>query len=142
MAPDAQQIQADPAKLHDAFFNLVMNAIKFSYDGQSIEIDVASEGSDWVLITVTDSGIGISEEDRAQVFDAFFSTFESRYHSSGDFEFGKRGIGLGLSVARRFIEMHGGTITLSSTRPGGSAFTVRLPRVPDVPTIDLSEVSD
>ncbi len=120
----------DRAKLLDVFLNLVMNAIKFSYDGATIEIEVAP-GDEEVVVVVKDAGIGINSEDLAQIFDAFFSTFDSLHHSSGAFEFGKRGIGLGLSVARRFVEMHGGTISVESTQPGGSEFTVRLPRRPE-----------
>lgn len=127
---DAAMIRADRAKLHDIFFNLVMNAIKFSYDGQEIEIEVKARGDDDILATVTDRGIGIHEEDISQIFDAFFSTFNSQYHSSGDFEFGKRGIGLGLSVAQRFAQMHSGDITVESQKGGGSSFSVRLPRDP------------
>lgn len=125
--PEGSHLRGDRAKLRDVFINLVMNAIKFSYDGQEIVIEARIEGGA-VVTTVSDQGIGISEEDRAQVFDAFFSTFDSRYHSSGDFEFGKRGIGLGLSVARHFAAMHGGEISVESDRPGGSRFSVRLPQ--------------
>lgn len=131
VAPGAETVRADRAKLYDVFLNLLMNAIKFSYDGQAIEIAARpGEDENSVVTTVTDTGIGVSEEDRDQIFDAFFSTFESQYHSSGDFEFGKRGIGLGLSVAKRFTEMHGGRITVASTRGGGSTFAVNLPRDP------------
>lgn len=130
IAPQADFIEADREKLIDVFVNLIMNAIKFSHDGQTIamRIEPAAEHRDALLFVVEDEGIGISEEDLAQIFDAFFSTFKSRNHSSGSFEFGKRGIGLGLSVAKRFAEMHGGSIDVESRQGEGSRFTVMLPR--------------
>lgn len=133
IAGGIDEIRADREKLTDVFLNLIMNAIKFSHDGQTIQLRIAPAGErqQMVEFCVEDQGIGISEEDLAQIFNAFFSTFESRHHSSGDFEFGKRGIGLGLSVAKRFTEMHGGSIDVHSTEGQGSRFTVRLPRDPD-----------
>jgi signal transduction histidine kinase len=133
LPPEAIDIRADREKLSDIFLNLIMNAIKFSRDGQTIYLTIAAapDDSDAFTFCVEDQGIGISEEDVAQIFDAFFSTFESKHHSSGSFEFGKRGIGLGLSVARRFAEMHGGSIAVESAEGQGSRFIVRLPRDPE-----------
>lgn len=126
-------IHADPEKLNDIFLNLLMNAIKFSRDGQTITLSIepASDEPDTFIFTVEDDGIGISKEDVSQIFDAFFSTFESKHHSSGSFEFGKRGIGLGLPVALRFAQMHGGSIQVESVEGNGSRFVVRLPRDPE-----------
>jgi signal transduction histidine kinase len=143
IADDIGTIQADREKLTDVFLNLIMNAIKFSNDGQTIHLYIegteGDEDEDEVMFCVEDQGIGISAEDLAQIFNAFFSTFESRHHSSGDFEFGKRGIGLGLSVAKRFTEMHGGTIEVESVEGKGSRFVVFLPRNPRQ-VEDLTEV--
>ena len=126
-------IHADPEKLSDIFLNLLMNAIKFSRDGQTITLSIepASDEPDTFVFSVEDDGIGISKEDVSQIFDAFFSTFESKHHSSGSFEFGKRGIGLGLPVALRFAQMHGGSIHAESVEGNGSRFVVRLPRDPE-----------
>ncbi len=147
-------LSADPDKLHDILLNLLMNAIKFSRDEQNIELLVRGDDS-WgrdfdtvfadaaesdetshrdnderVYFVVRDMGTGIDDDDIDQVFDAFFSTFQSRHHSSGEFEFGKRGIGLGLPVARRFARMHGGDISVESEPGEGSRFTVMLPTAP------------
>jgi signal transduction histidine kinase len=144
IAEEVGQIRADREKLTDVFLNLIMNAIKFSHDGQTIQLRIekaaGSDGgsADKVVFCVEDQGIGISEEDLAQIFNAFFSTFESRHHSSGDFEFGKRGIGLGLSVAKRFTEMHGGKIEVESAEGKGSRFAVYLPINPE----GLGELKD
>lgn len=132
--PEVSTVRADREKLIDILVNLVMNAIKFSYDDAPIMLTVRlvehEEHEDEIEFSVQDQGVGVSEEDIEQIFAPFFSTFSSRYHSSGDFEFGKRGIGLGLTVAKRFSEMHGGSITVESRPDEGATFTVRLPRQP------------
>lgn len=134
--PDAGRILADEDKLHDMCLNLLMNAIKFSYDDQSIGLAIgADKEDDRLVITVRDCGVGIRDEDVSQIFDVFFSTFNSGHHSSGQFEFNKRGIGLGLAVAKRFAEMHGGYIQVDSKEGEGSHFTVYLPRHPEQPGV-------
>jgi len=126
-------VRADREKLSDICVNLLMNAIKFSPDGQAIrlEIEDVPEADDRIRFVFEDRGIGIAEEDRGRIFDAFFSSFDSQHHSSGNYEFGKRGIGLGLSVARKFAHMHGGDIGVESEEGEGSRFTVTLPIDPN-----------
>jgi signal transduction histidine kinase len=132
VAPSLEFVKVDHEKMTDVLVNLVMNAIKFSRDGQAISVSFATgENPSHFEIIVKDQGIGISEEDIAQVFAPFFSTFQSQYHSSGEFEFGKRGIGLGLSVSKRFVEMHGGFITVKSSPDHGAEFRITLPRSPE-----------
>lgn len=126
IGPEADAVTADREKLHDILLNVLMNAIKFSPDGQEILIRTWRE-DDSLKIAVRDQGVGIAAEDLNQIFDAFFSSFSSQHHSSGEFEFGKRGIGLGLSVAQHFARLHGGEITVDSVPGGGSTFTVILP---------------
>jgi len=131
VAPSLEEVKVDSEKMTDVLVNLVMNAIKFSRDGQAISVKFtpASDAAHFQIV-VKDHGIGISEEDITQVFAPFFSTFQSQYHSSGEFEFGKRGIGLGLSVSKRFVEMHGGFITVKSSPDHGAEFRITLPRSP------------
>lgn len=131
--PEAHGVMADEDKLNDMCLNLLMNAIKFSYDDQSICMDIGPDmdNPEYLTITVRDSGIGIPDEDVTQIFDVFFSTFNTGHHSSGQFEFGKRGIGLGLAVAKRFAEMHGGYIKVDSKEGRGSLFSVCLPIQPE-----------
>ncbi|MEC9397056.1 MAG: hybrid sensor histidine kinase/response regulator [Myxococcota bacterium] len=126
------ELYADPSKLLDIFTHLTMNAIKFSRNGETIYFMArpSPENPDEVALSIRDNGIGISEEDRGQIFDLFFSSFRTEHHSSGDFEFGKRGMGLGLSIAKHFTEMHGGRIECVSEEGRGSTFTVYLPRNP------------
>ena len=78
-------------------------------------------------VTVADTGIGISAEDQATIFEKFGQLGRVDLHSSGKTKFKGGGPGLGLPIARRTAELHGGTLTLSSPETGGSAFTLRLP---------------
>lgn len=126
----SDEICADSSKLFDAFTHLLMNAIKFSRNGETIYFLArpSTVHPDEVALSIRDHGIGICPEDKAQIFDLFFSSFNTEHHSSGDFEFGKRGMGLGLSIAKHFTEMHGGRIEFTSELGRGSTFTVYLPR--------------
>lgn len=123
------EFRADSSKLEDIATNLLMNAIKFSRDGQPVRMTLSRDRDD-VLLVVEDEGVGIDEQDRERIFEPFFSTFDSEHHSSGEFRFGKRGMGLGLTVARQFAELHGGGIRVDSEPGEGARFTVRIPPEP------------
>lgn len=126
--PALGAIDGDKSKLSDMFINLIVNAIKFTPDGGRVEIGARPEGPDSVLIEVTDTGVGIPPEELAHLFEPFFTGYDTLRHSSGRYEFGKRGIGLGLSLVKRYVEMHGGEVGVDSTPGTGSTFRVRLPR--------------
>lgn len=130
ISDQSREILADEDKLNDLCLNLLMNAIKFSYDNQTITFEISPTEGDLVEMRVQDCGVGIPDEEVSQIFDVFFSTFNSGHHSSGQFEFNKRGIGLGLAVAKRFAEMHGGYIEVDTSEGRGSRFSVFLPRRP------------
>src|SRR4029077_7040954 len=83
------------------------------------------EGS--LRIVVADTGIGIEPENLARIFEPFFTRSDVSRHSSGTFEYDKRGLGLGLAVAKAFVEMHGGRLSVESAPGRGSAFTIELP---------------
>ena len=123
-------LRGDYDKIVDILTNLLINAVKFSKDGQTIQLAFRADSNE-LHIKVADEGIGIESDDLNQIFEPFFSTFRSQYHSSGDFEFGKRGIGLGLSLVRRFVLMHGGRIDVESEEGEGTTFTVHLPLRPE-----------
>jgi signal transduction histidine kinase len=78
-------------------------------------------------LQVRDSGVGISPADLPHIFEPFFTEVDVSRHSSGQFEFGRRGLGLGLSLARAFVQAHGGTLDVDSTPGQGTTFTVTLP---------------
>ena len=80
-----------------------------------------------IEVSVTDTGVGISEADKTHIFEEFFTSFNTLAHSSGEYKFGKRGIGLGLAIAKRFVEMHGGRIWFESEVGKGSRFVFTLP---------------
>jgi two-component system, chemotaxis family, CheB/CheR fusion protein len=114
------ELEADSARLTQVFANLLTNAARYTPEGGRITIAADREGQE-VVVTVTDNGIGIPPPALARIFEMFYQGDEGRPMRGG-------GLGIGLTLARSLVEMHGGTITAAS--PGsdrGSAFTVRLP---------------
>ena len=128
--PGLGSAEVDRDKVADALSNLLNNAIKFTPDGGTIRVDAGPDGTDFVAFEVSDQGRGIEARECELVFEPFFTGFDTMHHSSGDFQFGKRGIGLGLSLVRTFVRMHGGTVSCSSEPGRGSTFRIRLPRSP------------
>jgi len=119
--------QADPVWLERALRNLVSNAVRFTPDGGVIRL--AARATDGVVeISVSDTGIGID----AHLLDVVFEPLSAaggdiQLHTSGSFEFGARGLGLGLAITKAIIAQHGGRIAVRSTPGAGSRFTVTLP---------------
>lgn len=111
------EIAADQKLLDNVFTNLLSNAVKYSPENPTIQIRGNIE-DDCVVISVTDSGIGISKEDLPFTF--------KRFHRAKTAE-GFPGTGIGLSIAHEFVKMHGGDISVESVEGVGSTFTVRLP---------------
>jgi signal transduction histidine kinase len=130
--PELGTAEIDRAKLSDALTNLIVNAIKFSPDGATIRLAANTDGDDWVRFRVIDPGLGISAADRRHLFEPFFTSYDTLRHSSGEFQFGKRGIGLGLHLVKTFAELHGGTVDVASEPGTGSTFSIRIPRRPGV----------
>ena len=98
--------------------NLLSNAIKFSKQGQTVKFGVLSEGDD-LLIEVKDQGKGVPEKDLQKIFSPFYQAGNSA---------GTGGTGIGLTLCKRFVELHGGTITLESEVGEGTQFIIRLPK--------------
>jgi signal transduction histidine kinase/CheY-like chemotaxis protein len=118
-------IESDPVRLVQVISNVLHNAIKFSDPGGRIsvsaELSSADGGTRQVTLRVADSGIGISSDMLPRVFDLFTQDDATSQRS-------KTGLGIGLALARRLIEMHGGSIDAHSDGPGrGSTFTLRMP---------------
>ena len=114
---DDLRIMGDSERLLQAFLNLLDNAIKYSTPNARIFI-AASRNKQQALISIRDQGSGIPEADLPRIFEQFYTTSRSRKQS---------GVGLGLAIARRIIEAHGGSITASSKLGQGAVFTFSLP---------------
>jgi len=113
---------ADERKLKQVLVNLLSNAVKFTPEGGRVEIRaVRADGS--VEIAVSDTGIGIAAEDQELIFEEF-------RQAGGDYTRKREGTGLGLALARRFVELHGGRIWVKSELGKGSTFTFTLPERP------------
>jgi PAS domain S-box-containing protein len=113
-------LDADPTRLTQVLGNLLTNAAKYTPEGGHIALTARRDG-DEVVLSVTDDGIGIPPESLPRVFDMFSQVGRNMAHAQG-------GLGIGLSLVRHLVALHGGTAGVSSAGPGrGSTFTVRLP---------------
>jgi signal transduction histidine kinase len=137
--PGLSDVHGDADRLRQVFVNLVDNAVKFSPEGSIIHLSAGRQALDeasdedgfslmqpsrrMIEVNVIDSGIGIPEEERARIFDAFYQVDSS---STREHE----GTGLGLSIVKRLVDGHGGTVRVSSNEPTGTIFSVVLPTGP------------
>jgi signal transduction histidine kinase len=150
-------VHGDQTRLMQLFTNILGNAIKFTPDGGSITVttalkqreiskplqgldvsgglNIGKSSQQCIEIIISDTGIGIDREDQRRIFDKFYEAGNIEEHSSGKVAFKSRGFGLGLSIAKGVIDMHGGQLWVES--PGydpqtcpGSTFTVLLPIEP------------
>lgn len=123
-------VMGDHTRLRQMFLNLVMNAIKYSPRGGSVEITL-SRGDRTVAFSVRDTGIGISAADLPHVFERFYRADRARTRrvpaADGTWETERGGFGLGLAICQWIAEAHGGTISVRSRLARGSTFTVTLP---------------
>ena len=123
-------VQGDGSRIEQVVVNLLTNAAKYTEDGGSITVTLDSEKAEAVL-RVRDTGVGIAADLLPCIFDLFTQAERSLDRSQG-------GLGIGLSLVQRLVDMHGGRVEVSSTIGLGSEFVVRLPIVPmDVPAVDL-----
>ncbi|RAP76867.1 two-component sensor histidine kinase [Paenibacillus montanisoli] len=109
----------DEELLSQVWMNLLSNSIKFTPDGGTIHVAAFRTGGG-ESVRISDTGAGISEADLPHIFERFFKADKARNRMAG-------GSGLGLSIAKRIVELHGGTIAASSELGAGTAFTVTLP---------------
>jgi signal transduction histidine kinase len=117
-------VDADVTRLAQVFANVIGNAAKYTARGGRIDV-TARPSTERIAIVVRDNGRGIQAELLLKVFELFVQGPQGMDRASG-------GLGLGLGIARRLVEMHGGTIRADSDGPGcGSAFTIELPRIAD-----------
>jgi signal transduction histidine kinase len=111
---------ADESLMSEVWINLLQNAVKFTPPGGEITITLHQEREE-ICCRISDNGVGIAPQDQMHVFERFYKTDKSRDRSLG-------GNGLGLSIARRIVELHGGRIELKSQLRAGTTFSVFIPR--------------
>jgi PAS domain S-box-containing protein len=117
-------LHADPTRIAQVLSNLLNNAAKYTPLGGNIEVVVQRAGAD-VTVSITDNGVGIAAESLSTIFLMFNQVRHNLHRAQG-------GLGVGLSLVRRLVEMHGGAVTAVSAGAGaGSTFTVRLPLARD-----------
>jgi signal transduction histidine kinase len=119
VADDVGTIVADERKVRQVVLNLLSNAVKFTPDGGRVSLSARRTGS-LVEVAVSDTGIGIAPEDQAAVFEEFRQV-------GADSASKHEGTGLGLALAKRFVELHGGTIRVVSSPGAGATFSFTLP---------------
>ena len=129
--PGVDTIEADQRKVKQVLFNLLSNAVKFTPEGGRITVR-ARTASDVAEISVQDTGVGIAQEDQGRIFEEFAQARSGKSTEAST--------GLGLTIAKRFVELHGGAMTVESAVGLGSTFTFSLPlrraaTVPPVPVV-------
>ena len=116
-AENLPEIKGDPSQILRALVNVLENAIKFSPEGSIISMNV-ERSQNGIVISVSDDGLGIPAEEQEKIFQPFYRASQQNQ---------KEGSGLGLYIARKIIELHGGTITASSNEPSGTIIKIYLP---------------
>jgi signal transduction histidine kinase len=128
MSADLGIVNVEAPMIRDSIAHLLLNAIKFTADGGQIHLTARRTVANDVEIQVIDTGVGIDPTCLPHLFQPFFTRLDVSRHSSGQFEFDRRGLGLGLSLVKAFVDMHGGKVTVASVPGRGSTFTVTLPQ--------------
>ena len=128
-APDLPDAFVDPHRMTQVFLNIIMNAVRHSPDGGTVTVAVRAEPSGegggrgesaMLRVTVADDGPGIAPEHLTRIFDRFYRAGDDRSRGTG-------GMGLGLSIAKAYVQSHGGTIEAESEPGSGARFIVRVP---------------
>jgi two-component system, sensor histidine kinase len=120
-------VEGDAVRLEQILVNVLTNAVKYTPEGGHVHVSLGGDGNDAVL-SVRDTGFGIAPELLPTIFDMFVQGDRTLDRAQG-------GLGLGLTLVRRLVELHGGTVVASSGGVGqGSTFTVRLPQIPSIPS--------
>jgi signal transduction histidine kinase len=126
LADDLGTIDVEAGKIRNCLDDLLINAVKFTPDGGTIAV-IGRRDAAAMRLQVRDNGIGIEAANLPHIFEPFFTEMDVARHASGQFQFGRRGLGLGLSLVRAFVDMHGGTVDVASTPGQGTTFTLTLP---------------
>ena len=116
---DNCDILGDATKLQQVFYNLIDNAIKYTHRGGSVNVEIFRSGRK-AIVNVSDTGVGIPENDLPHIFERFYRVDKARSRETG-------GTGLGLSIVKQIVLLHGGIIDAKSTVGKGTVFMVELP---------------
>ena len=120
-APNIGALMVDPMRLRQILLNLLSNACKFTKEGEvALRGRRVSNGGHWIELSVSDTGIGMTTEQQAKLFEEFTQADATTAQRFG-------GTGLGLAITRKLARMMGGDVTVTSEPGKGSVFTVRLP---------------
>src|SRR5215471_11528355 len=119
LTDDLPFVWADIALIERVLDNLLQNALRYTAPGGTITVALTLQGPD-LAVQVTDTGSGIPPEDLPYIFDPFYRAGQGRQDAAG-------GVGLGLAIAKRILELHGSAIAVDSAVPGGTTFTFSLP---------------
>jgi two-component system sensor histidine kinase MprB len=114
-------VRGRPGELERMVLNVLDNAAKWSPPGATVHTRLVADGPDGCRLTVTDTGPGIAETDRAHIFDRFYRAAAAR---------SMPGSGLGLAIVAQTAGQHGGSVTAGPNAPHGTVITIRLPRMP------------
>jgi two-component system sensor histidine kinase BarA len=119
LSPPLPPVRADSDKLHRVLINLLHNAIKFTPEGGEIRIEAKVRANDFVEVSVSDTGPGIPSNELDKIFDTFYRSQSAPVEA--------RGAGLGLTIAKNLVELHGGVMWVESTVGKGSRFSFTIP---------------
>ena len=117
--PNLPAVQADPTRLQEVLYNLLDNAVKYSHPNSKIRLQ-ANRRDNQVVLSITDTGIGIPEADLPRIFERFYRADKARSRELG-------GTGLGLSIVKHIAELHGGSVAAESAPGRGTTIRVLLP---------------
>jgi two-component system sensor histidine kinase CpxA len=114
-------VTGDPALLHSAIENVVRNAVRYTAEGTTVDVSVAGDDArGQAVIRVRDHGPGVEQAILSKIFEPFFRASDARDRASG-------GYGLGLAIAKRAVELYGGSIEAANAATGGLEVIIRLP---------------
>ena len=118
VSPSIPLVKADKQRLEQIILNLLTNAIKFTEEGGKIQVRLRRKGAE-VIVEVEDDGPGITEEEQKRIFEPYYQVEPDRQHFTG--------LGLGLTVSKQLVELHGGRIWVHSGLSKSSTFAFSLP---------------
>ena len=127
-------VRLDPLRIRQVLWNLVHNAVKFTPKGGEIRVEAAADDRG-ITFSIADNGVGIDAKDLSLIFERFRQIDGSSTRAY-------RGMGIGLALAKAFVELHGGTIQVDSQPGRGTTFRVRLPRIASRPPCRRSLAED